>query len=167
MLRIDTSELKKLLLSGNFGLEKEGLRVDEQGFLSHSPHPFPDDPYIVRDFCENQTEINTSVQPGVRQALKELEEHTGRIWRTLAQLSPREYLWPFSNPPYIRSERDIPIAQFGGSETGKTTYREHLSERYGRYKMTFCGIHFNYSFNVSRTSVILSAGSGFSLSSQS
>ncbi|MCD8154411.1 MAG: hypothetical protein LUF78_06980 [Clostridiales bacterium] len=147
MLRIDSSELKKLLLSGNIGLEKEGLRIDEQGFLAHSPHPFPDDPYIVRDFCENQTENNTSVQPGVRPALKELAEHTKRIWQTLAQLSPREYLWPFSNPPYIRSERDIPIAQFGGAETGKTTYREYLSERYGRYKMTFCGIHFNYSFN--------------------
>ncbi|MCD7867908.1 MAG: hypothetical protein LUG62_06895 [Clostridiales bacterium] len=147
MLRIDSSELKKLLLSGNIGLEKEGLRVDEHGFLAHSPHPFPDDPYIVRDFCENQTEINTSVQPGVRSALKELAEHTERIRRTLAKLSPREYLWPFSNPPYIHSERDIPIAQFGGPETGKTTYREYLSERYGRYKMTFCGIHFNYSFN--------------------
>ncbi|MCC8105062.1 MAG: hypothetical protein LIO99_03465 [Clostridiales bacterium] len=147
MLQIDSAELKKLLLSGNIGLEKEGLRVDEQGFLSHSPHPFPNDPYIVRDFCENQTEINTSVQPGVRPALEELTEHTERIQRTLAQLSPREYLWPFSNPPYIRSERDIPIAQFGGPETGKTTYREYLSERYGRYKMTFCGIHFNYSFN--------------------
>jgi len=136
-----------MLLSGNIGLEKEGLRIDEQGFLSHSPHPFPDDPYIVRDFCENQTEINTSVQQGVRPALKELAEHTKRIHRTLARLSPREYLWPFSNPPYIHSEEDIPIAQFGGQRTGKTTYRQYLSERYGRYKMTFCGIHFNYSFN--------------------
>ncbi|MCD7884887.1 MAG: hypothetical protein LUI87_14465 [Lachnospiraceae bacterium] len=147
MLQIDSSELKKLLLSGNIGLEKEGLRVDGQGFLAHSPHPFPDDPYIVRDFCENQTEINTSVQTGVHRAIEELAEHTERIRRTLAKLSPREYLWPFSNPPYIRSEEDIPIAQFGGGRAGKTTYRQYLSERYGRYKMTFCGIHFNYSFN--------------------
>ena len=29
---------------------------------------------------------------------------------------------------------------------GKTTYREYLSDRYGRYKMTLSGIHINFSF---------------------
>lgn len=27
------------LLSGNFGFEKEGLRIDQQGNLSITPHP--------------------------------------------------------------------------------------------------------------------------------
>ncbi|MCD7887233.1 MAG: hypothetical protein LUG44_06400, partial [Clostridiales bacterium] len=63
MLQIDSPELEKLLLSGSFGLEKESLRVDEAGFLAHTPHPFPDNPNIFRDLCENQPENNTSVQP--------------------------------------------------------------------------------------------------------
>ena len=33
-----------------------------------------------------------------------------------------------------------------GVEAEKTTYREYLSDRYGRYKMTLSGIHVNYSF---------------------
>lgn len=53
----------------------------------------------------------------------------------------------FSNPPYIRSEEDIPVARFFGTQADKTAYREYLSDRYGRYKMAFSGIHVNYSFD--------------------
>lgn len=147
MLQIDSPELAKLLLSGSFGLEKESLRTDEAGFLSHTPHPFMDNPNIVRDFCENQTEINTSVQPSPHAVVAELERHTRTIQKTLAKMTPREYLWPFSNPPYIRNEQDIPVAQFEGAQSGKTKYRNYLSKRYGRYKMTLSGIHVNYSFH--------------------
>ncbi|MCD8326821.1 MAG: NAD/NADP octopine/nopaline dehydrogenase family protein [Lachnospiraceae bacterium] len=83
MLQIDSPELAKLLLSGSFGLEKESLRTDEAGFLSHTPHPFMDNPNIVRDFCENQTEINTSVQPSPHAVVAELERHTRTIQKTL------------------------------------------------------------------------------------
>ena len=44
-----------------FGLEKESLRVLGDGTFAHTPHPVPVDKYIVRDFCENQIEINTGV----------------------------------------------------------------------------------------------------------
>ena len=70
-----------------------------------------------------------------------------KIQRGLRELTPREYLWPFSNPPYIRNEEDVPVAIFEGELAPKTEYREYLSDRYGRYKMTFSGIHFNYSFS--------------------
>ena len=56
-------------------------------------------------------------------------------------------MWPFSNPPYIRREADIPVAQYEGEEQEKTDYRNYLADRYGKYKMTFSGIHFNYSFS--------------------
>ncbi len=147
MLQIDSPALEKLLLSGNFGLEKENLRVDEAGFFAQTPHPMPDNPNIVRDFCENQTEINTSVRPDTRSVVEELERHTRTIQQTLAKLTPGEYLWPFSNPPYIRSEQDIPVARFAGAQSEKAVYRNYLSGRYGRYKMTLSGIHVNYSFN--------------------
>ncbi|MCD8314416.1 MAG: hypothetical protein LUD44_02070 [Firmicutes bacterium] len=147
MLHIDTPELRKLLLSGNFGLEKEGLRVDENGFMAHTRHPFPGNKHIVRDFCENQTEINTPVCVGYHAAVESLKEYTREIHRTLASLETGEYLWPFSNPSYIRNEDDIPVAQFSGVESSKTSYRDYLSHRYGRYKMALSGIHVNYSFN--------------------
>lgn len=146
MLHAEHPEVRALLLHGNFGLEKESLRVDENGYLAHTRHPFPYDDHIVRDFCENQTEINTPVQKSVREAVESLNEYYTQIQKKLASLPNREYLWPFSNPPYIRNEEDVPIAHFEGGKASKTTYREYLSDRYGRYKMTFSGIHVNFSF---------------------
>jgi glutamate--cysteine ligase len=147
MLHAENPEVRALLLDGNFGLEKESLRVDEHGFLAHTAHPFPDDDHIVRDFCENQTEINTPVVKSVHEAIQSLDGYYHRIQRKLAALPEREYLWPFSNPPYIRDESDIPIAQFKGGKSSKTEYRNYLSDRYGRYKMSFSGIHVNFSFS--------------------
>lgn len=147
VLHADHPKIKALLLRGNFGLEKESLRVDGEGFLSHTNHPFPNDDHIVRDFCENQTEINTSVAKTAAEAVGALREYDRQIQKTLKCLPEREYLWPFSNPPYIRNEADIPVARFYGSQASKTEYREYLSDRYGRYKMTLSGIHVNYSFD--------------------
>lgn len=147
MLDIANKRVKQLLLSGSIGLEKESLRIDKDGFFAMTKHPFPEDPYIVRDFCENQTEINTAVTGSVDEAMEQLKFHTLRIQKTLAGLDEPEYLWPFSNPPYIRKEAEIPIAQYEGDQKEKQYYRDYLSERYGRYKMTFSGIHYNYSFD--------------------
>ena len=146
MLHVDNNDVRTLLLTGNFGLEKEMLRITKDGHLSHTPHPFPaDDKRITRDFCENQTEINTPIFRTADEVVSDLYRHTLRIHREIARHD--ELLWPFSNPPYINNEEDIPIAQFYGADAAKTAYREHLANRYGRYKMTFSGIHFNYSFS--------------------
>ena len=64
MLDVRESRLRPFALEGNFGLEREALRVTDGGRMAQTPHPFPPDhPRIVRDFCENQTEINTGVHP--------------------------------------------------------------------------------------------------------
>ncbi len=148
MFQIKESKIRSLLFQGNFGLEKEMLRITEDGHLSHSQHPFPvSDTNITRDFCENQTEINTPIFKSADEVVENLYYHTQRIKETLDTLSPRELIWSFSNPPYIMSEEDIPIAQFVGTDAKKTEYRNYLANRYGRYKMTYSGIHFNYSFS--------------------
>lgn len=146
MLHIEDDYIKEHILDGYFGLEKESLRVLDSGKLSHTPHPFPEDGHIVKDFCENQTEINTSVHGSIEGAVAELVFHSRRIYEKLQELPSTEYLWPFSNPPYIENERDIPVALFEGVNVSKTAYRDYLSDKYGRYKMTFSGIHVNFSF---------------------
>lgn len=163
MLHADNEKVRSLLLRGNFGLEKESLRIDGNGYLAHTRHPFPEDRHIVRDFCENQTEINTPVAKSAKEAVELLDTYYRRMQAALQSLPEREYLWPFSNPPYIRNEDDIPIAQFEGVQVSKTNYREYLSDRYGRYKMTFSGIHINYSFDeeLLKTDFVLSGEPDF------
>ncbi len=148
MLHFKDKTIRTRLFDGLIGLEKEGLRVTEDGFFAQTPHPFPaDEKFIVRDFCENQTEINTAPVSDAGEAYDELLRLTRQIKETLSGLEEKEYLWPFSNPPYILNEESIPIARFYGEDYAKTEYREYLAMRYGRYKMTFCGIHYNYSFD--------------------
>ena len=146
MLHYNDEKVKSLLLKGEFGLEKESLRVTSDGHMAHSEHPFKDDKNIVRDFCENQLEINTGVSYSPEDALLELLKHENRVNEKLLSLDNKEYLWPYSNPPYIINEDDIPVAKFEGELSDKTRYREYLTKVYGKYKMTFCGIHVNYSF---------------------
>ena len=146
MLHVESEYIREHLLDGAFGIEMERLRILGDGTLSKTVHPFPGDKHIVRDFSENQTEINTGVNTGVDEAIKELEYHTERIHEKLKTLEEPEYLWPFSNPPYLGSEKDVPVAQFNGEDAHKTVYREYLSDKYGRYKMTFSGSHVNFSF---------------------
>lgn len=147
MFDIAIDNIREKLLSGEFGLELEGLRIDQSGYLAHTPHPFPDEPHIVRDFCENQIEINTGVEYSPKGAVEALGKYYRKIEDTLSHLPQPELLWAFSNPPYIKNENDIPVAEFTGLDSAKTRYRNYLSDRYGRYKMAFSGIHLNYSFS--------------------
>ena len=147
MLHLQSTDIRRCLLQGKFGLEKEGLRVLADGTMSHTPHPFGSNSHITRDFSENQTEINTSAEPSAEGAVLALGAYSRQMQRVLRELPQREYIWPFSNPPFLRGEEDIPVAQFTGELSSKTAYREYLSGRYGRYKMTFSGIHVNYSFS--------------------
>ena len=52
------------LLGGSFGIEREGLRVTENGRLAQTDHPEIfgsklDNPYITTDFSESQIEVVT------------------------------------------------------------------------------------------------------------
>ena len=158
VLHKDDVFVKKHLMEGMVGLELESLRVDRHGNLSQNPHPFPYNPAIDRDFGEAQIEIGTAPEPSVNRAVADLKNKLGIIHARLRENV--EMLWPFSNPPGIRCEDDIRIADYEGNLRQKTMYREYLAEKYGKYKMTFSGIHFNYSFStelIARNAVIDSA----------
>lgn len=146
-LDFSNARIKEHMMKGRFGLKKESLRVTEKGYLSHTKHPFGDDPRMERDFCENQTELITEVADsayGARQSLAKLQKKA--VTTLLSLDSGKELMWPFSNPPYVLGENDIPIAAFHGNLKGKELYREYLAVKYGKHKMLYSGIHFNFSF---------------------
>ena len=144
----DNPLIRERAYSGQFGLERETLRVDASGALAQTAHPFGEDESITRDFCENQVEIITPPEESPAAVVRSLGALHARAVR---QLLPRnegaEYLWPFSNPPRISGEDEIPIARFAGNLTPKMTYRQYLAQKYGKRKMLFCGIHCNFSFD--------------------
>lgn len=142
MLDCSQREIRARLFEGRFGMEKEGLRVTRTGHMAHTLHPFLNEE-IVTDFAENQTEINTPVCDTLDEMLACVRDLMIMMQSVLA--FRQELLWPFSSPCALHGEDDIPIASMAVSEEGRK-YREYLAGRYGRYRMTFCGIHFNYSF---------------------
>ncbi|MGN0614183.1 MAG: glutathione synthase [Porcipelethomonas sp.] len=132
------------MFDGQFGLERETLRVDRNGRLAQTPHPF-DDVHLSRDFCENQLEIITPVCKSIGETMSSLEQLDRRARERLA--TDNEYIWLYSNPPHIDSESEIPIARYEGSLSAKRDYRLNLERRYGKRLMLYSGIHFNFSFS--------------------
>ena len=133
------------IFDGYFGLERETLRVSSDGSLAGTLHPFTDNEYLDRDFCENQLELITPVCGSIDSLMAVLKQLDDYVKTTL--LKSGEYIWLCSNPPRIESERDIPIAEFGGDKEFKRNYRINLERRYGKRLMLYSGIHFNFSFS--------------------
>lgn len=140
---------KNELLTGDFGLEREGLRVTEKGKLAVTPHPaiFGNklkNPYITTDFSESQVEVVTPVYDTVQKTYEVLEGLCDIINSEIGD----EYFWPQSMPCIIPEDDEIPIAIYDKSVHAKEymDYRRGLIERYGAKKQLISGIHFNFSF---------------------
>ncbi|MDE6036277.1 MAG: glutathione synthase [Ruminococcus sp.] len=136
--------MKNFMSEGKFGLERETLRIDKNGRLAQTPHPF-DDEHLSRDFCENQLEIITPVCDSIAELMKNLETLDTTARNILNQTG--ETLWLYSNPPHIDDESEIPIAHYDGILSAKHDYRISLARRYGKRMMLYSGIHFNFSFS--------------------
>ncbi|WP_052291970.1 bifunctional glutamate--cysteine ligase GshA/glutathione synthetase GshB [Natranaerobius thermophilus] len=143
---IRKSDINPLSFEGNFGLEKENLRVDEQGNLALSPHPkeFGDklrNPYIKTDFSESQIELITPVCKSIEEAY----EFLGELQDFVSVRLTGEYLWPQSNLPKLPEEEQIPIARYGKEGYKERKYRERLAKKYGKKLQLLSGVHFNFS----------------------
>lgn len=139
--------LDKNILAARMGLEKESLRVDRRGRLAQTSHPFPDDAELDVDFSGNQLEFVTDVCDSADEAWEALRRLHRKAARVLEKRETGpEYLWPFSNPPYVQAEGENPPMEFYGEKAWKTAYRNHLRDRYGTQLMLYSGIHFNLSF---------------------
>ncbi len=131
------------------GIEKESLRVADDGHLAQTPHPDKlgsalTHPHITTDYSEALLELITPVNDSIEGTLDFLTElHT----YTYSVLPDNERLWVSSMPCLVENDDEIPLAQYGESNIGKlkTLYREGLGHRYGRAMQTISGIHYNFS----------------------
>lgn len=143
---IRENSLGRDMKNGRFGIEKESLRVKENGELATTPHPeiFGEktkNQYITVDFSESQIEMITPIQNSVKEAYNFLKN----IHEIVATNLENEYLWSQSVPPILPSEELIPIGKFPENKELEE-YRENLSLKYGRKKQLLSGVHFNFSF---------------------
>lgn len=146
---IKEHNLVAFLFEGNFGLEKENVRVTKEGHLSLKEHPltFGDkskNPFITTDFSESQIELITPPMASIEEAYNLLDTLNNIVTLNL----DNEYLWPQSLPPILPNEEDIPIAKFSKDAYDENhEYRKKLAEKYGRKKQLISGIHYNFSLN--------------------
>jgi len=150
--KIQSLMAAKHTLSQNLmGIEKESLRVSDDGSISQESHPKAygsalTNPQITTDFCEALIELVTPPFDGADKVLEDLGNTEHFVHHHLPK---SQRFWPASMPCVVRGETYIPIAQYGSSNRGKmkTAYRQGLSNRYGSVMQTIAGIHFNYSFS--------------------
>lgn len=138
-------KLTELLFSGNWGLEREALRVDQQGQLSTLPHPFPpEEQQITVDFAEAQPELITGVHASPDDALEELAHLQDRLLGAM----DGQLLWPFSLPAVWPGDEAVAIARFADDPRweDQRQYRAGLARTYGKARQLLSGIHVNYSF---------------------
>ena len=134
------------LLDAEFGIEREGLRVNTNGELSKKLHPsvFGEkkaNPYITTDFSESQLELITPVFSQASDAVAFLDS----LYNIAVLELDDELIWPQSMPAISPPDDEIPLAVFSGQEYDRT-YREYLITKYGGKKQLISGIHINFSF---------------------
>ncbi len=132
------------------GIEKEGLRVDAQGFISQSDHPQAlghplTHSHITTDYSEALLELIT----GVHRERSELLGELRNIHTFVQQHLQDELLWSGSMPCRLDGDASIRIAEYGESNIGqlKHVYRQGLGVRYGRVMQSIAGMHFNFSLS--------------------
>lgn len=130
------------------GIEKEGLRVDRNGFIAQTPHPQVlgsalTHPRITTDYSEALLELITPVCDSTEALLESLRQIHIYVQLNLGD----ELFWPNSMPCRIDGDASIPIAEYGNSNVGrlKHVYRRGLGVRYGRVMQSIAGTHYNFS----------------------
>ena len=138
------------LLKGNYGIEREALRVYKDGNIAKSMHPEvfgpkEQNPYITTDFAECQMEMIT---PPLNTP-EEVYNFNNALYDISVSEIGNEYLWPQSMPSIVPDDNDIKVAEYDDNEKGNMAheYRKNLIKKYGGKKQLICGIHYNFSFN--------------------
>ncbi|RVU85651.1 glutamate--cysteine ligase [Leucothrix sargassi] len=145
---IEDNHAQRLLKDSLTGLEKESLRVDDDGYISQTPHPKQlgsalTNDWITTDYSESLLELITPPCNLAYKSLDFLQDIESFVYQKL----DNELLWTSSMPCIMNGEADIKIAEYGTSNSGrmKHIYRQGLASRYGKMMQVIAGIHFNHS----------------------
>ncbi|MGY0218350.1 glutamate--cysteine ligase [Endozoicomonadaceae bacterium StTr2] len=130
------------------GVEKESLRVSNDGRLARTPHAESlgsalTHPYLTTDYSEALLEFISPVHAGIDETMSFLQQ----LHRYTLENIGEEQLWASSMPCQLQGDASIPIARYGDSNPGrmKYIYRVGLAHRYGRTMQAIAGIHYNFS----------------------
>jgi glutamate--cysteine ligase len=130
------------------GIEKESLRITQDGKLAQTPHPESlgsalAHPSITTDYSEALMEFITAPNESIEQSLENLADVHSCVYQNLEN----EILWSASMPCIMTGDEGIPVAEYGSSNVArmKTVYRLGLGHRYGRLMQAIAGIHYNFS----------------------
>jgi len=96
---IYSSDIVTLLKKTKIGIEKESLRVNQQGSLSQTEHPKAlgsalTHPYITTDYSEAMLELITPPLDSIDEVLQHLHQTHCFVYKKLGN----EFLWATSMP---------------------------------------------------------------------
>lgn len=139
---------RALLKNIRRGIEREAIRLDKTNQFARDPHPKAlgsalTHPHITTDYSESLLELITDPHTSIRALFQQLQE----VHAFTLQKLPNQSLWSQSMPCELPEEKDIPIAEYGSSNSGKLrhVYREGLAIRYGKKMQCIAGLHYNFS----------------------
>ncbi len=140
----------KIFTELKFGLEKECIRVFNDGKMATTEHPPVfgskiENKYFKTDFAECQIELVTPVY----NSIKECARFLCLLHKILMEELEDEMAWPHSMPPILPASDEIKISNYDSSELGREAneYREYLVKKYPKKLQLLSGIHFNFSFD--------------------
>ncbi|WP_052456839.1 glutamate--cysteine ligase [Candidatus Ishikawella capsulata] len=135
------------------GIERETLRVKQDGSLTDTSHPTSlgsalTHQWITTDFAEALLELVTPRDD--IDDINYLVRFLSDLHRYVAQELTQERMWPFSMPCIINDPNKIKLAEYGKSNIGrmKTLYRRGLKNRYGAMMQIIAGVHYNFSLPI-------------------
>ena len=132
------------------GIERESLRVSEQGRISQKNHPENlGSPLTSNDITTDFAEALVELVTPTFESAEELFKHLNLLHRFLYSEMEGEILWNFSMPCAFKNEQEIRIAEYGETNSGmlKHIYRKGLRLRYGSIMQCVSGIHYNFSLS--------------------
>ena len=132
------------------GIERESLRVTQEGKISQNNHPENlGSPLTSKDITTDFAEALVELVTPTFESAEELFGHLSLLHKFLYSEMGEEVLWNFSMPCAFQSEQEIKIAEYGKTNSGmlKHIYRKGLRLRYGSIMQCVSGIHFNFSLS--------------------
>ena len=132
------------------GIERESLRVTQEGNISQNNHPKNlGSPLTSKDITTDFAEALVELITPTFESAEELFEHLNLLHKFLYSEMGEEILWNFSMPCAFQNEQEIKIAEYGKTNSGmlKHIYRKGLRLRYGSIMQSVSGIHYNFSIS--------------------